>query len=144
DTGSARLLVGSCLSSPFIHPRLGDVRDLLLRAITEAWVRPTAVAPACFRFLSLNPALSDAVARCMAAWPKRLPLEDVAAPPGWAEISGDRLLRATLESATVANPGLERFVTTLRAGLLHGAQNGESVAEPMLALHCAVARQCFF
>ncbi len=63
-----------------------------------------------------------------------------------AVLSGDRLLRALLESAPVRNAILERFLTVLRSVLLQVATQTEPTAapdEPTLGFACALARQCF-
>ncbi|HXW26917.1 MAG TPA: tetratricopeptide repeat protein [Xanthobacteraceae bacterium] len=141
----AKFLLVRCLRSPLVHPDMGDLRDLLLRAMSEPWARPSVLAPACTRFLMLNDAIRDGVARAAKAWPKLLSAEDLAGPSGVAAFAEDRLLRALLESTPVCEVGLERFATGLRFNLLTAARTAAHgpLTGPTLELYCAVARQCF-
>jgi len=145
ETLEAKLLVASCLRSPFLQPSIGDLRDLLTRALTEPWGPPAVFSPAAALFLILNEAISDGMARAAKAWPKLLPVEDLTEPSILAKIADDRLLRALLESTPACVVALEQLLTGLRAGLLAAAASGTSnaVAEPALGLYCALARQCF-
>ena len=145
DTPEARALVASCLSSPLVQPGARELRDLLLRALTEAWTHPSDLAVACVRFLTRDPVLQDGVARAVKSWPNRLTPEDMAGPSGLAAIAEDRLWRALLESVPVCDIGLERLAAGLRSVLLEAARTvaDKPVMEPVLALYCALARQCF-
>jgi tetratricopeptide (TPR) repeat protein/SAM-dependent methyltransferase len=145
ETTETKFLVASCLSSPLMHPSMGDLRDLLLRALSEPWVRPSELAPVCAFFLVLNDAIRDSMVFSAKAWPKLLPAEELASSSSLAKFAEDRLLRALLESTPVCNVALERFATGLRFSLLTAAQSTSDsvVAEPVLGLYCALARQCF-
>jgi tetratricopeptide (TPR) repeat protein len=92
-------------------------RELLARALSEPWGRPSELARVAIDVIKLAP-----------------------------EITDGPLLRAVLESAPVCDIELERFLTATRHRLLEAAagaaaQGGESGAA--LGFHCALARQCF-
>lgn len=145
ETPRTKSLLASCLCSCFVRPDRGDVRDLLVRALSEPWGRPADLAPTSIRFLELNEAIRASAARAAAAWPNLLPAAEFAGPGGLAELAGDRLLCALLESTPVAAVGLERLATGLRFILLTAAraEPDSTVTEPVLKLYCAIARQCF-
>jgi tetratricopeptide (TPR) repeat protein/SAM-dependent methyltransferase len=143
ETLQSKFVVAACLRSPLLHPGMGDVRELLLRAITEPWGRPAEFASACARFLVLNDAIRDGMTRTTKAWPNLLPAEE---PAGLlAQFAGDRLLLALLETTSICDLALERFATSLRFNLLTAARSAAKscVPEPVLGLYCALARQCF-
>ena len=148
ETPETKALVVSCLSSPLFNPSLvntdlGDLRDLLLRALSEPWVRQSELAPACASLLMHDATISNGTARATKAWPKLLPLQKLLGPPGLAKVAEDRLFRTLLESAPVSTAALERFATTLRFNLVAAARSGAAVTEPVLGLYCALARQCY-
>ena len=145
ETFETKSSVALCLCSPLIHSGLGDVRDLLLRALTEPWTRPLDLAVACARFLVLNDAIRDSMARATKAWPRLLSAEELVGSSSLAKLAEDRLLRALLESVPVCEVALERFATGLRFILLEDARAAadSTIAEPLLGLYCALARQCF-
>jgi tetratricopeptide (TPR) repeat protein/2-polyprenyl-3-methyl-5-hydroxy-6-metoxy-1,4-benzoquinol methylase len=148
ETPGAKALVGGCLSSPLMHPSIGgldELRDLMLRAMSEPWADPGALAPNCVRFLLFDPAIGEGVARALKAWPARLSVDELASPAGLGAIANDKLLRTLLESTPVCDVRLERFATGLRFSLVEQARavTSHAVAEPVLALYCALARQCF-
>jgi tetratricopeptide (TPR) repeat protein/SAM-dependent methyltransferase len=144
EAHETKFLVASCLCSPLLHPGMGDLRGLLLQALSEPWTRPADLAPNCARFLVLNDAIREGMARAAKAWPHLLPIEELAGPAGLAGFTEDPLLRALLESTPVCDITLERLATGLRFTLLAAARSAEStVAGPDLSFYCALARQCF-
>ena len=146
ETPETKFLVASCLRSPLVHPGMGDLRDLLLRALSEPWAQPSDLAPTCGRFLALNDAIRDGIARATKAWPNLLSAEGLAgSSAGLTVFAEDHLLRALLESTPVCEVGLERFATGLRFTLLAAARAAADsvVTDPVLSLYCALARQCF-
>jgi len=145
ETLETKFLVAACLRSPLLHPSVGDVRDLLLRALTEPWSRPAEFAPACARFLVLNDAIRGDMTRAAKAWPNLLPAGDLASSSSFAQIADDHFLRALLETTPICDVALEQFASNLRFNLLMAARSAADsvVAEPVLGLYCALARQCF-
>jgi len=143
ETDETKSLLASCLCSPLVHPGVGDLRDLLVRAMSEAWTLPSNLAFTAANFLVLNHAIGESMARAVKAWPELLPAEELAGSSGLAAFAEDRLLRVLLEYTPVCEVGLERFTTGLRFNLLAAATAATEVAEPVLGLYCALARQCF-
>lgn len=145
ETPETKAAVAACLQSPHLHRRLGDIRPFLIRAISEAWARPSILAPACANFLVLNETIRTAMARLGDPDIRSQPVEALFRLSGIAEFAGDPLLRVVLESTPVSNPALERFVTELRYVLLLLAREGgnAAISASAMALYCAIARQCF-
>ncbi len=139
ETPETKSLFAACLRLPGVRPNMEGLHDLLLRALSEPWARPSDLAAACARFLALDGAIRDGMERAAKTSPSPVESQDLAV------FAGDRLLRALLESAPICEVAFERFATGLRASLLAAARlGGDSVeAEPVLSLCCALARQCF-
>lgn len=141
-----------------------ELYRLATRALSEGWIRPGDLAPACERLLMTRHSVRDALARAA----------DGDAAPGAIRLSGSRtsvaqavatlarepLVIALLESAPVVDPVLERALTNIRAALLDdvlrgraqepgrgqdpGREPGSVRAEDLiLAFRCSLARQCF-
>jgi tetratricopeptide (TPR) repeat protein/SAM-dependent methyltransferase len=145
ETTQTKLLLASCLSSPLVQPGMGDLRDLLKRALMVPWGRPSGFAHACARFLMLNEAIRDSVGRAEKAWPSLLPTDELAGSSSLAAIAEDSLFGVLLETTPICNVALERFATMLRFTLLTLARTGKENAQaaPVLSLYCSLARQCF-
>lgn len=126
--------------------RDGEFEALLIRAIGEPWSRPIAVAPVLLALLRADPVIATSLARVARRWADRLPLAEALSPVELRAVAGNRLLAALLENAVVADRPFEHWLAMLRAGLLSrcvlGA-DGRAADEGQLALHCALARQCF-
>ena len=135
ETPETKALIVSCLRSPLLNLNVGGLGDLLLRAISEPWARPSELAQTCARFLLANDAIRGGLARTAEVWPTS----------SLAVFAEDRLLRAVLESAPICDVALERFATSLRFSLLTAARFAADclVAEPLLSFYCAIARQSF-
>jgi SAM-dependent methyltransferase len=86
------------------------------------------------------PPLAGAVQRAAAAWPTRLSIDDMLGSTGLRVICDDPMLLCMLQSVPVRKTGLERALTSIRAGLLVQPDAGD---ESMLAFRCALAKQCF-
>ncbi len=89
-----------------------------------------------------NPVLDQCVRRAVERWPDRsgasLSAEE------FAGVAGDPMLACMLETATVRDPDLEKFLTGMRGVLLERAVSDVTEADqPMLGFACALARQCF-
>jgi tetratricopeptide (TPR) repeat protein len=69
ETPETKSLVGLCLCSPLVEPGMGDLRGLLLRALSEPWADPRDLAATCTRFLVLNETIRKGIARAARAWP---------------------------------------------------------------------------
>jgi 2-polyprenyl-3-methyl-5-hydroxy-6-metoxy-1,4-benzoquinol methylase len=97
--------------------------------------------------INVNPVIRAGMARVASASPRELPADEILGSGGLAAISRDPLLRCMLESATVRDLNLERYLTSVRRIMLDIASRpaaaGECVDESMLGLYCALAKQCF-
>jgi 2-polyprenyl-3-methyl-5-hydroxy-6-metoxy-1,4-benzoquinol methylase/cytochrome c-type biogenesis protein CcmH/NrfG len=93
--------------------------------------------------LRVNPALGEGVARTAAAWPKRVPADQLLDVAGWAAIADDPMLLGVLTTTPVRDLALERFLTSVRAALLERAASSHDADPRLLEFCCAVARQCF-
>jgi 2-polyprenyl-3-methyl-5-hydroxy-6-metoxy-1,4-benzoquinol methylase len=89
------------------------------------------------------PALVEAMQKAGAAWPRRLPLDQLFGDAGLAAIWDDPMLLCLLQSVPPRSIDFERLMTSLRLALLDAASTGEPVAPSALAFCCALAKQCF-
>jgi Tfp pilus assembly protein PilF/SAM-dependent methyltransferase len=131
ETIEAKAFFVECAKRIPIERADGDVRALLVRALTEGWSRPSE--------------LSGRAAE-LAGYAAHAFLARTAGDDGLAFLAADPLLLALLESAPVRRIELELILTQARAALLDRAVAGEpsSVVEPpLLAFCCALASQCF-
>ena len=92
-----------------------------------------------------TPAIRRLTEQAKKAWPQRLPAAELFAADGIAEIAKDSFLLFFLGSSRLRDAEIEQFLTGVRAVMLSRAVNqpGEMPSPPMLALYCALARQCF-
>jgi len=127
----------------FKENKNGRFRKLALRALSEAWVRPRTLARACISLIKLDPIIADGVARSNAAWPVRLPPDELLISPLVAALAADPLLIGLLKCDPVNDIGIERLLTNVRhAGLQDACDRGQT-AEAHLDFFCALASQCF-
>jgi 2-polyprenyl-3-methyl-5-hydroxy-6-metoxy-1,4-benzoquinol methylase/Flp pilus assembly protein TadD len=92
----------------------------------------------------LKPDLMAAAARAHQAWPQRLGLEELVGPDGLKALVADELLLWLLESHTVCDLVLERWLTDLRLALMMAqVQADDDGNEARLQLCCTIARQGF-
>lgn len=129
-----------------VLPDIEDFRELFLRALSEPWGRVNQLAPVAAKLLKQSAATGACISRAVAAWPRRLPAEELFGPAGFAAVADDRILRSLIEAATVADLDLERFLTSARFAMLQIAStvDASSPIDPKaLDFACAIARQCF-
>jgi SAM-dependent methyltransferase len=147
ETPATRSLFASSIRDPASAPFLHEVRGFVTRAIAEAWDRPRVIAPVATTMIKQDARLAPLIARAIAAWPVRLPFDELLAVAGLAAISADPLLVALLESTHVCDRELERFLTVVRCALLAAAEDRRSSAEleqaGALRFCCALAAQCW-
>jgi tetratricopeptide (TPR) repeat protein/SAM-dependent methyltransferase len=120
----------------------GEWRDLLLRALSEAWIRPRELSGFCIALIKRNSVVRGCIARANGAWPRRLTAAALCGPSGLAALTEDPLLVRLLECSPVADIGLERLLANVRHILLMSAAD-DAPDEGLLRFYCAVARQCF-
>jgi tetratricopeptide (TPR) repeat protein/SAM-dependent methyltransferase len=143
ETDEAKAVFVQCAQAVANVPPGVAFRDLVARALTEGWGRSADLSPLA-AFLFMTSESGHAAAERVLSAPEQVAAEGAANL--LAALSGDRLLRALLESAPVRNPILERFLNAVRSGLLQAAIQTEAdaaVDEPVLVFACALARQCF-
>jgi len=146
ETQAGKTLFVACVRALQSFPPAVEFRELVLRALAEAWGRPGELAPCATALIKQNAALPACIERTTAAWPRRAPMQDLLAGADFAVISDDRLLRCLLESTPLLDLALERFLTCARAGMLELARRAgaaDQVAPGLLDFCCALARQCF-
>ena len=117
-TTDTKVLIVRCLQN--LRPTSDDpeLRALILRVLSEAWVGANELAPMIALFLKQADAIREAIERANSAWPRRLPLGELLGPAGVAPLGRDRLLLALLQSAPVCDIALERLFTGVRYALL--------------------------
>src|SRR4029078_6682162 len=92
----------------------------------------------------VSAALDQAVQRAVAAWPRLLPLDELLPAEAWATVATDPMLLCVLQSSTVRDLELAKFLPVVRAALLdRGADGARQDDGTLLGLACALARQCF-
>lgn len=129
-------------------PRQRDAQfeALVIRAISQPWARPLAVAPVLLALLRADAVIGAGIERVASLWPEQLPLVDALPPADLAAVAGNLLLPALLENAIVADLAVEHWLGMLRARLMQGCTGSGDANAPdarQLVLHCALARQCF-
>jgi tetratricopeptide (TPR) repeat protein/SAM-dependent methyltransferase len=145
-TADTKVLIVRCLQNLRPTNDDPDLRALILRALSEAWVGANELAPMIALFLKQAEAIRDAVVRAAGAWPRRLPLGELLGPAGVAPLGYDPLLLALLQSAPVCDIDLERLLTDVRFALLQtiDGESGRTMEQgDALTFCCALARQCF-
>jgi SAM-dependent methyltransferase len=141
-----KLLFIQCVRNLNRIPDEIDLRQNLIRALSDPWGRPIHLAKFSARLLKHGGATRTCINRVTSAWPMRLPAQEIFSPTEFAEICNDQLLLCFLTSTFVCDIELERFLTATRFTLLEAASAGgdsHQVEENALCFFCAVAQQCF-
>ena len=144
ETPQSKILFAHALklAAAAAAPDTVQIRELVLRALSEAWIRPRDLVSVCIGLIRRDSVVSGAVARANAAWPKRRTAAELCGSPGIAALTNNALLCRLLECAPVTDVGLERVLTNVRHILLTGA--ADAASDPtLLGFCCALARQCF-
>jgi len=125
----------------------GDhLRNLVVRALSEAWGRPSHLEPFGTALIKASSAIAAMIEQAGAIWPERLTDPTLFAAPTMSQIARDRLLISLLELTPVTDVAYERFLTGARLALLDMAlktDTASSVDPDVLIFCCALARQCF-
>jgi 2-polyprenyl-3-methyl-5-hydroxy-6-metoxy-1,4-benzoquinol methylase len=134
-----------CVKRWKAFPGVDAIRDLIARSWREAWAKPPELLGITMGILEADSTVGPAIKKAMAAWPHRLALLELLGATGLARISIDPLLPALLESGSIFGLQLERFLTSLRAGLLEFTTRDPSGSwsESALQFCCALAKQCY-
>jgi tetratricopeptide (TPR) repeat protein/2-polyprenyl-3-methyl-5-hydroxy-6-metoxy-1,4-benzoquinol methylase len=146
QTENTKVLFVQCVRNLSFIPHEVDLRENLIRALSEPWGRPIDLAKFSADLLKLDGATSACIDRVTRAWPRRLPAQHIFSPTELAEICDDRLFRCLLEATPVCDLGLERFLTATRSTMLDAASaaiDSQPVEDNALRFYCALAQQCF-
>jgi SAM-dependent methyltransferase len=122
ETDKTKVLFVECVKNRRSLPPGDDFRELLFRALSEPWGRPSDLAT-----------VANGVIKS----------DGITASSGLAMLAGHRLLRAVLESTPVCDVELERCLTGARASLLALTLEDGPADQNVLDFACALARQCF-
>ena len=117
-------------------------RHAMMRALTEPWARPGALARAAAGLIKRGAHVGASIARASQVWPRRLPAMELFAPGDPNHLADDRLLLALLVSVQNADVELERFFTMARHTLL-GAATSDHAHGDRFEFYAALAHQCF-
>jgi Flp pilus assembly protein TadD/2-polyprenyl-3-methyl-5-hydroxy-6-metoxy-1,4-benzoquinol methylase len=120
-----------------------DTRRIMVRALTEPWDRPGALAHACAKLIRSHPAIGPLVMRADAAWPEQLSLAQLLGEAGFAPLAEDALLLALLTSAPNTDIAVERFLTMLRGAMLRELAHSSDAGPQAEHFAAALAQQCF-
>ncbi len=143
ETPDSRALFVACMRGWSYFPGAEKVRDTLVTALRDAWGRPRHLVNISVGILQRTDAFAAAFQRSRAAWPRRLPARDLLGPAGLATIAGDALFNALIETVTIRNQDVERFLTLLRYAVIEAAATPGAEFNPrVLATAAALARQC--
>jgi tetratricopeptide (TPR) repeat protein/SAM-dependent methyltransferase len=146
ETADTQALFAQAVRGLQVPPDIDDFRALFWRALSEPWGRVNGLAPVAAKILKQSAPIGGCIARAVAAWPRRLPAEELFGPGGLAAVADDRILRSLMETATIAGLDFERFLTSARFAMLQIASSADasSLVDPkVLDFACALARQCF-
>ena len=146
ETMEARSIFIGCIKHAQSPHATEPFRNILVRAMSEPWGRPSELANICAGLVKLDPKIGECITRATGAWPQMLAAQELFGPSGLAATAADPLLRALLNSTPICDVELERFMTMCRWALLNAA-SGEISAEAgnknILGFYSALARQCF-
>lgn len=145
ESGDTKAFFVDCVKRWKFFPGAQGIRDIVARALDEAWARPHELFGLAKGLLKADAIVGAAIDRATAAWPRRLALHElVGGPAGFAHAAAEPVLLALLGRSSVSDLELERFLTSLRAALLHILmQGGDSRDQGILELCCALGRQCY-
>ena len=142
ETPQTRMMFAQCAAGARFAGNASRYRRWLLRALVEGWTRPRELTRASIAVVRRSAAIADAIARVDAAWPNRLPANELWDCGTIAALAQDELLCRLLESDPIADLGLERLLTNVRGAILH-RQADQIFDDRILGFCCSLARQCF-
>lgn len=143
ETEETKAFFVECVKRWKLFPGVGEIRDIIARALREAWARPQELFGLVKGILKSDPMTGPAIQRALAAWPRRLSLHELAGAD-LAHISTDPLLLALLGRGSVFDLDIERFLTALRAALLEALMEDRGrLDDGVVELCCALGRQCY-
>jgi len=142
ETPQTRAMFAQCVAGARFGGNASRYRRWLLRALVEGWARPRELTRAAIALIKRSASIADAIASVNAAWPARLPPNELWNSATIGALVQDDLLCRLLESDPVPDLGLERLLTNVRGALLHRAAD-RTYDERLVGFCCSLARQCF-
>jgi tetratricopeptide (TPR) repeat protein len=145
EISETQTLFVECVKGLASLPDTDGLEAIVLRALSEPWGRPSELANPAAILIKRDPVVGQAVRRANAAWPVRPSAAELLGAGGLAALADNRLLMCMLETARIADIEIERFLTAVRHALLElaMAEPSGAVAPQVLAVACALARQCY-
>lgn len=146
ETMEARDIFVTCIKRIEFKDDVAIIRNLLVRALSDPWCKPSDLARAGADLVKSNREIRKCISQAIEAWPQRLPMQRLFGSNGISPVASDSLLCALLGSAPVCDIALERFLTMVRQGLLDAAIETTatvSTDETILRFYGLLARQCF-
>ncbi len=158
ETERRKVFFAYCAMSVTFSAENPRLRKFVLRALGEGWARPRDLTRVCVSLVTLSAAIKEAIARAQAAWQHRLGPGELLGAAGLAELARDELFCRLLETDPVTDLGLERLLANLRYAMsthacdvfsddkdtcTPAALPPHEEHDPLLALYCSIARQCF-
>ncbi|NVN99311.1 MAG: tetratricopeptide repeat protein [Geobacteraceae bacterium] len=144
-TDSAKSIFVACLNRQEPMPYDKELQEIMVRALTETWGRPSCLEKISTMLIKQNPD-SACIGRAVAAWPLRLSAQDLFGGYGISTVPSDELLLALLVSSPVCDTEMERFLTLSRTAMLElaaGSNAADVDVDSALGFFSALARQCF-
>ena len=142
ETPRARAMFVQCVAAARFGSNATRYRRWLARALVEGWARPRELTRAAITVIKRSATIADAIARVDAAWPRRLPPDELWDSAIIAALAGDDLVCRLLESDPIADLGLERLLTNVRGAILQRAAD-QTYDDRILGFCCSLQRQCF-
>lgn len=145
ETGEAKKIFVDCVKELNLKLVGSEIRDFLVRALSEPWGRASELARACIYLIKHDPGIKKHLKRVVEGWPDRLTEQDFLSGSDLDIVASDPLLCALLNSAPVSDIWLERFLTMVRQSMLGAAARSEhsGSGDAILNFYGALARQCF-
>jgi tetratricopeptide (TPR) repeat protein/2-polyprenyl-3-methyl-5-hydroxy-6-metoxy-1,4-benzoquinol methylase len=122
-------------------------RDMVRRAMTEAWARPTQLSKTVSRLIAFDPQIRPLIESAVMGWSTGLPQQRAYTQADVATLGANALLTSLLQIAPIGDISLERCLTAVRRLMLDTVTNvaigSVEPEQPILSFYCALARQCF-
>ncbi|MBC7918273.1 MAG: tetratricopeptide repeat protein [Rhodoferax sp.] len=144
ETPQSRQLFVDCMKYVQWQKDDAAMRELLQRAVADAWGRPNDLVRSGMDLARLDAAIASCMQTALQAWPQRLSANHLFADGALSALDADALLLTLLQAAQICDAEVERFLTQARHALLDMASKAD-VAQPaaQLAFFAALAGQCF-
>lgn len=141
NTVETRALLHTSFTDPRAVEYAPRYRESLTRAMSEPLREPREMMAAALTALASDPVISKCREK---TW--HTTQASVLDPIDIRAMAKDQLLLAVLQCERTAEEGFERLLTAMRAMMLDQASQlgpRDPIDDDLLALHCALARQCF-